>query len=421
MVKITMSTDIPRIIRIFSRFLDTKIVKINKLETLEDVKKLPIYSYKFLTKSEAKVLKDLLDISNIGEAAKLDKKDPFKKLDKVDSTKDPIKSAELLEELNEKITALKASNPELETNLKKAITISSIIMNIDEKEIITEKKAQKVVVIGLDNAGKTAILTKFGGRLGITDLANLKPTKGVDRHYIESEKSDLDLYIWDMGGQLEYRNKYLENPEQYFLEIDLLIYVIDVQDEDRFPESFEYFEEVLKILALLEENPFILIYIHKVDPDLKYEPEVLLNIELLKDNLNQLLTHYGFDYEAYLTSIFSLISNEPEFSKYIKEVMKSTDSLTNPTLRKVEGLGKTLEETMNAVIRLSESISKQLTDLESRIRAIESGAFQMAQSGIAIDIAQPNSGGAPRGSGDSRLKVLDELKNLFEKKKKLNL
>ena len=193
------------------------------------------------------------------------------------------------------------------------------------------KKAQKVVVIGLDNAGKTAILTKFGGRLGITDLANLKPTKGVDRHYIESEKSDLDLYIWDMGGQLEYRNKYLENPEQYFLEIDLLIYVIDVQDEDRFPESFEYFEEVLKILALLEENPFILIYIHKVDPDLKHEPEVLLNIELLKDNLNQLLTHYGFDYEAYLTSIFSLISNEPEFSKYIKEVMKSADSLTNPT------------------------------------------------------------------------------------------
>jgi len=98
--------------------------------------------------------------------------------------------------------------------------------------------------------------------------------------------------------------------------------------------------------------------------------------------------------------------------------MKSTDSLTNPTLRKVEGLGKTLEETMNAVIRLSESLSKQLSELDNRLRAIESGAFQIAQSGIPIGIANPNPS---TGTGDSRSKVLDELKQLFEKKRKLNL
>jgi len=146
-----------------------------------------------------------------------------------------------------------------------------------------------------------------------------------------------------------------------------------------------------------------------------------LSVELLKDNLNQLLTQYGFDYEAYLTSIYSLISNEPQFSKYIKEVMKSVDSLTNPTLRKVEGLGKTLEETMNAVIRLSESISKQLNDLDTRLRAIESGAFQIAQSGIPIGITNPDQSGAQSRPADSRSQVLDELKQLFEKKRKLNL
>jgi hypothetical protein len=161
-----------------------------------------------------------------------------------------------------------------------------------------------------------------------------------------------------------------------------------------------------------------MVYIHKYDPDLKGEPEVLLNIELLKDNLNQLLSEYGFDYEAYLTSIYSLITNEPQFSRYIKDVMKSTDSLTNPTLKKVEGLGKTLEETMNAVIRLSESISKQLNDMDSRLRAIESGAFQMAQSGVPISFQPPSETSRP---GDSRLKVLDELKQLFDKKKKLDL
>ncbi len=416
-----MPKDIPKIISIFSKFLDLKEVKISKLETLEDVKKLPLHSYKFLAKSEAKLLKEILEISSIEEVAQLDKENPFKKVENLSATKDPIKSAELQEEMNKKVVLLKENNPNLENNLKKAIKISAIITNIADQDILLEKKAQKVVVVGLDNAGKTAILSKFGGRLGINDLANLKPTKGVDRHYIETENTELDLYIWDMGGQLEYRNKYIQNPEQYFLELDLLIYVIDVQDSDRFAESFEYFEEILEILSLLEENPFILIYIHKVDPDLRKDPELMLNIELLKENLNQLLTHYGFDYEAYLTSIFSLISNEPQFSKYLKEVMTTSDSLTNPTLRKVEGLGKTLEETMNAVIRLSESISRQLSDLESRIRAIEVGAFQMAQSGIPLDITQPNQNIGPRGSGDSRLKVLDELKNLFEKKRKLNL
>ncbi|NHJ24071.1 MAG: hypothetical protein EAX89_05820 [Candidatus Lokiarchaeota archaeon] len=416
-----MPKDIPKIISIFSKFLDLKEVKISKLETLEDVKKLPLHSYKFLAKSEAKLLKEILEISSIEEVAQLDKENPFKKVENLSATKDPIKSAELQEEMNKKVALLKENNPNLENNLKKAIKISAIITNIADQDILLEKKAQKVVVVGLDNAGKTAILSKFGGRLGINDLVNLKPTKGVDRHYIETENTELDLYIWDMGGQLEYRNKYIQSPEQYFLELDLLIYVIDVQDSDRFAESFEYFEEILEILSLLEENPFILIYIHKVDPDLRKDPELMLNIELLKENLNQLLTHYGFDYEAYLTSIFSLISNEPQFSKYLKEVMTTSDSLTNPTLKKVEGLGKTLEETMNAVIRLSESISRQLSDLESRIRAIEVGAFQMAQSGIPLDITQPNQNIGPRGSGDSRLKVLDELKNLFEKKRKLNL
>ena len=313
---------------------------------------------------------------------------------------------------------MKEKSPDIESNLKKVITISSIISAIKEEKESFEPDAQKVVVVGLDNAGKTAILSQFGGRLGINDLKALQPTKGVERKHLKVEDSDIDLFLWDLGGQIQYRNKYIQNPEKYFLKTDLLIYVIDVQDPDRFPESFEYFEEIVEILQILEEDPFVMVYIHKYDPDLKGEPEVLLNIELLKDNLNQLLSEYGFDYEAYLTSIYSLITNEPQFSRYIKDVMKSTDSLTNPTLKKVEGLGKTLEETMNAVIRLSESISKQLNDMDSRLRAIESGAFQMAQGGVPISFQPPSEASNP---GNSRLKVLDELKQLFDKKKKLDL
>jgi len=416
-----MSSDVPNIIRVLSKFLDPKMAKVKNLTNIDDVLKLPIYSCRFIRKNEAKVLNELIGISNIEDASKLDKNNPFEKINKIKPTRDPLEATELQEQLDEKFNLLQEQNPDIEKYVKKLITISKIVASVKEEDEEFKHLAQKIVVIGLDNAGKTAILSKFGGRLGITDLAALKPTKGVDRHFIKTADSELDLFVWDMGGQLKYRNQYLENPEKYFLQIDLLIYVIDVQDSERYAESFEYFDEILEILRFLEEDPFILIYIHKYDPDLRNEPEILLSVELLKDNLNQLLTQYGFDYEAYLTSIYSLISNEPQFSKYIKDVMKSVDSLTNPTLRKVEGLGKTLEETMNAVIRLSESISKQLNDLDTRLRAIESGAFQIAQSGVPIGITNPDQSGAQSRAGDSRSQVLDELKQLFEKKRKLNL
>ncbi len=416
-----MSVDISKIIEVFSKFLDPKLAKEGKLKTVDEIKNLPLNSFKFISKEDGKLLKEVLDVSTIKQTSKLDRENPFGKLKKIKSTKDSSKDAIQQTELEDKAAVIQTENPELVKALNKAIIIGSIIANLTDGDDLVRKSAQKIIVIGLDNAGKTAILNKFGGRLGITDMANLKPTKGVERRYIETETSNLDLYIWDFGGQAQYRSKYLKNPEQYFLQVDLLIYVIDLQDSERFPESFEYFEQILKTLTILEEDPFVLIYIHKFDPDLKHDPETLLNIELLKENLNQTLTSFGYDYEAYLTSIYSLITNEPEFSKYIKEVMKSTDSLTNPTLRKVEGLGKTLEETMNAVIRLSESLSRQLSDLDNRLRVIESGAFQMAQSGIPIGLSPPNQASAPDRPGDSRSKVLDELKQLFDKKKRLNL
>ena len=416
-----MSSDITNILTIFAKFLDPKVLKADKFKTIEQIKKLPVHSYKFISKVEAKIIKDLLNISKIEEISKLNRDNPFENLKIFGTTKDPLEVTELQEEFDRKVTTIKTENPGLEKATQKAIFISSIITNmVDEGEIL-QKSAQKVIVIGLENAGKTAILSKFGGRLGISDLANLTPTKGVDRRHIETASSDIDLYIWDFGGQEKYRSKYFDKPEQYFLQTDLLIYVIDVQDAERYAESFEYFEQILEILSTLEEEPFVLIYIHKCDPDLKHDPETLLNIELLKDNLNQLLATYDCDYEAYMTSIYSLITNEPEFSKYIKEVMRSKDSLASPTIRKVEGLGKTLEETMNAVIRLSESLSKQLTELDNRLRAIESGAFQMAQNGVPIGLTPPGGASAPGGPGDSRSKVLDELKALFEKKRKLNL
>jgi len=428
----TMSEEISNVIKVFEKFLDESLIekmrfskkgKIKKLQTIDDILELPIYSYKFLSEKEAKVLEEVLDIFDIGEAAKLDKEDPFGIITSLDSTEDPIKATELREKLKEQIELLHKTFPNLEKNLKKAITISNLIVNIKKDSVELEKKEQKVVVVGLDNAGKTAILSKFGGGLGIGDLANLKPTKGVDRQTIGgSSASSLDLIVWDLGGQLEYRKKYLEHPEQYFLQMDLLIYVVDIQEYERYEESLRYFKEVLDIIVTLEENPYVLIFLHKFDPDIAQDPQIQLRVEMMKDVMKETFrrTDYEFDYEIYLTSIFSLISTEPKFSKYLKEIMKSGTSLTDPTVRKVEGLGDILSETMNAVIRLSESISIQLNDIELRLRAIESGAVQVSGTGALPGLKSPEKVTEPTGD-HARSRVLDELKDLFAKKRRVGL
>jgi len=404
--------------KIISKFLKPNEADPNKLKNIKDILKLPIIAYKFLEDKDVKIFKDNFKIAKIDDAAKLNKVNPFNSLIDLKAIKDTEKKNELIEE---KIEEFKENYPDFEEKLIKVATISSLIKSIKDKEIIEKRSEQKIVVVGLDNAGKTAILSRFGKKMGIVDLAKLKPTIGIDRRNIRSDT--LDLYIWDFGGQKKFRERYFDTPEKYFIHLDLLIYVIDIQDSERFDESFEYFEKIIETIIALEESPYFIVFLHKYDPDIKSKPEILLNVEFLKENLREVLEKidYQLDYEIYLTSIYSLISNEPKFSKYIKDVLKSP-ALTNPTLRKVEGLGDILEETMNAVIKLSESISIQLNTLEQRITALESQGFLAAQSGIPIEIQNPEQIGVKENQRvNTRSMVLDELKDLFAKKKGLDL
>ena len=114
-----------------------------------------------------------------------------------------------------------------------------------------KKKDTKLITIGLDNAGKTAILSALGGKMGVDTLAKLKPTKKVERRKISTQR--LDLLIWDFGGQKEYRDVYVQQPEKYFLGTDLIIYVLDMQDPNRYQLSFEYFTQIMQIMERLLE------------------------------------------------------------------------------------------------------------------------------------------------------------------------
>jgi len=96
----------------------------------------------------------------------------------------------------------------------------------------------RILVLGLDNAGKTTVLKKLSDE----DIATITPTQGFNIKSLMHE--GFKLNVWDIGGQKSIR-PYWRN---YFDQTDGLIYVIDSSDKKRLEETGE------ELRALLEED-----------------------------------------------------------------------------------------------------------------------------------------------------------------------
>ena len=94
-------------------------------------------------------------------------------------------------------------------------------------KIIKKTKAQerelRLLILGLDNAGKTTILKKFLGE----DTSEIAPTLGFQIKTVEH--ANFKLNFWDVGGQTTIRS-YWRN---YFEHTDGLIWVVDSGDRLR--------------------------------------------------------------------------------------------------------------------------------------------------------------------------------------------
>lgn len=174
----------------------------------------------------------------------------------------------------------------------------------------------KLILCGLDNAGKTSILMALKKMYDYEESIHfLKPTIRIE--YFQRNFLNLRLNFLDMGGQEKYRNQYAKYPH-YFEELDGLIYLIDIQDEKRYIESVNYLETVVKIIKELEngDNKIpINICFSKTDgqylAEMKKKNED--NIQMLKNLIetrfieNRFIFHYSTIYSIF--TISRLISN----------------------------------------------------------------------------------------------------------------
>ncbi|KAG0684282.1 hypothetical protein C6P41_002404 [Kluyveromyces marxianus] len=128
-------------------------------------------------------------------------------------------------------------------------------------QIIKEQRlkdhSQRVLVLGLDNSGKTTVLNQ----LLHEPIDRVQPTIGFQIKTLKVGQKSLQM--WDIGGQKTLRPFWFN----YFEKTDYLIWVIDILDEGRLGESLSLLEEIV------EENDRI---------NLQFEVFVLLNkVDLL--------------------------------------------------------------------------------------------------------------------------------------------
>jgi len=115
------------------------------------------------------------------------------------------------------------------------------------------KKELRILLLGLDNAGKTTILKALASE----DVSHITPTQGFNIKSVQSQ--GILLNVWDIGGQKTIR-PYWRN---YFENTDVLIYVIDSADRNRLEESGVQLAELLEEDKLA--NTPILVFANKQD------------------------------------------------------------------------------------------------------------------------------------------------------------
>ncbi|XP_063326880.1 putative ADP-ribosylation factor-like protein 5C [Pelmatolapia mariae] len=114
-------------------------------------------------------------------------------------------------------------------------------------------KEHKVIIVGLDNAGKTTILYQFLTK----EAVHTSPTIGSNVEQITVRKTH--FLVWDIGGQESLRASWYS----YYGNTEIVILVVDSTDRERLTVTKEELHRMLAHEDL--QNAAILILANKQD------------------------------------------------------------------------------------------------------------------------------------------------------------
>lgn len=129
------------------------------------------------------------------------------------------------------------------------------------KKLRKNDKEAKLLVLGLDNAGKTTLLKQ----LSKEDPEGTEPTQGFNVKTLLHD--GFKLNVWDIGGQKKIREYWVN----YYSNVDGIVFVIDSSDEGRVKECTETFNFLMSEEKL--KGVPILIFANKQDLEFSLKPD----------------------------------------------------------------------------------------------------------------------------------------------------
>ena len=131
-----------------------------------------------------------------------------------------------------------------------------------------EKREARILMLGLDAAGKTTILFKL--KLG--EVVTSVPTIGFNVETVEFKNCKFN--VWDVGGQDKIRGMW----RHYYQNTEGLIYVVDSSDKERLNIAKE---ELHKMLAEEElKDTVLLVLANKQDIKVMSLEEIVQGLDL---------------------------------------------------------------------------------------------------------------------------------------------
>ena len=322
-------------------------IEIKKYDiTLEEILMLPVEALKGISVSVAEELADIFEIRNIGDL--------------------------LTKEINK---------TQVRRSTKKGISIGDLetwrfiakkIYSIEG--LVSEEK--NVAILGLRGAGKSTLVQLLKEDVGLQSLLSTMPT-GEEANQDEISAKNFNISLWSVNSN--YAEKFMNRiSAAYFKKVDLILFVIDIQDSSKFEDVMVYFNKVIKMVDKLEENPDFFIVFNKADPKFLNTPTYQSNFENVKPRIVNLLESKEIKHDFFLSSIYNAL--DPHAASAVRNILDSVKKRKRkgetvseePTLEdKFEELYAVVDNMFDLVLKLTSSINSRLELIEYKVGITE--------------------------------------------------